>query len=254
MNSKLLVQMGLTEKQAEVYEFLLNTGSVRLPELLKALPYKRGDMYNILEGLALHGLIEVETVGKRKMYSPAHPAKLGEVIDSQEAALKQTREQLMNSLPQLASTFRMLSNKPGIRVFEGEDASWKAMELLFEIGKPIYSFEDKGNMKPASDSSQTAKYLRMRKRRGVVDKMIVPDSNADLIAEEKKNASIELRTVPSDQLPFEIDVQICEDVVQMATAEGEDTITIHIEHPVIAKSFRAIFEYVWGKAKSTKAA
>ena len=66
---KTLTQIGLTEKQAVVYDALLHLGKAAMGKLLPKIPYKRGNTYDILEELKEKGLVsETEDRGKNCLW------------------------------------------------------------------------------------------------------------------------------------------------------------------------------------------
>ena len=84
MYEKILQQIGLNEKEAIIYETMLETGPIEAREILKKVSSKmattRSNFYNILATLKQKGLL-MERVRKGKnLFEPESPARLIAVI------------------------------------------------------------------------------------------------------------------------------------------------------------------------------
>jgi sugar-specific transcriptional regulator TrmB len=116
---KTLTQIGLSEKEATVYEALLNLGKANMGKLLPKVPYKRGNTYDILKDLSAKGLVtETEERGKT-VFVVEPPDRLKTLIEKSEQTLTQQKEALESNFEQIASTYRLTMNRPGVRYYEG---------------------------------------------------------------------------------------------------------------------------------------
>lgn len=245
MHEPLLTQIGLSEKEAGLYETLLRLGQVSIQVILKATTYKRGDLYNILSGLEEWGLVEEKKQGKKTVYTPAHPSVLETLLAEQQKEIAQNQKQLGAAMPELQSLFGLISGKPGIRYYEGKEGVIRAYEELLELNKSIDSIEDKGDM-AAFIPEYFPTFIKKRVARGIVNRVVAPATNQ--INESSEKEKRETRTVPLEEFPFSMDVKICGNTVLLTTLKEASAVAVRIDHPEIAENFRRIFQFFWKHA------
>lgn len=242
MYQHIITELGLTKKEADIYEILLQIAPATIKDILTRSPYKRGDLYNILAGLEEWGLLEFEEKDGKKHYVPTHPNRLREILAEQEETVHQTKQLLGDNMGKLESMFNMISSKPGIKYFEGIEGIMDAYDEILAIGKPIYAIvEDDGGVFAAL-KQYFKKYVPKRVRLGIPNYSIIPDSNPH--TSTNKKALRYARTVPKDQFPFSIHVKIVADSVFIFTVE-EHAMAIRIDHPIIAQNFKLMHDFFW---------
>ncbi|MDD5464143.1 MAG: helix-turn-helix domain-containing protein, partial [Candidatus Moranbacteria bacterium] len=113
MNSQLnqLQKLGLSQKEARLYLVALETGPSTVAKLAQKSGLKRGTIYEFLGEMLEKGLLEVNILGKRKLYAGVEPKKLHKIIDRQ-------KEILESLLPNLSLLSSNSSTKPKIKLFE----------------------------------------------------------------------------------------------------------------------------------------
>lgn len=73
---KLLIQIGLSDKEAATYLKLLELGSGSVQKIAGATGIKRVTMYVIIDRLKQFGLVNELGEGKKVRYRAAHPSSL----------------------------------------------------------------------------------------------------------------------------------------------------------------------------------
>jgi len=242
MHEYALTELGLSEKEAAMYEALLQKGQALIPDLVKATGFKRGDTYNILAGLEAWGLAEKKEKDGKNYYVPAHPTKLNEAVADQEKEVESTKKALNSAIPDLVSMYNLAINKPGVRFFEGKEGVIQAYETLLDIRQPILSIEDKGNMLEFFPE-YVKKYVNKRIDRQIPSRAIAPDTNT--VNTPNPTKFLDSRLIPSAEFPFNMDIKICGDLVQLATLKEGQAVAVHLYNPIIAANFKIIFEYMW---------
>ena len=87
-----LQQLGLSEKQAKVYEVLLSFGKAGIKDIKQKTPYKRGDLYNILYSLQDKKLISEKEENNKKIFILENPNHLNEIIEKQAKQVQENKE------------------------------------------------------------------------------------------------------------------------------------------------------------------
>lgn len=115
-DEKILMDAGLSEEQAIIYNTLLDKGSMKAGPIASWTGIKRGLVYKVLDQLIILGLvIKTENEGAVAIFSPTHPSRLIEILDKKERDLELTKDIVSSSLGSLSSKFNLLHGKPTVQ-------------------------------------------------------------------------------------------------------------------------------------------
>lgn len=245
MHPKLLQEIGLSEGEAQIYEYLLQNGEAPAGEIIKGVGLKRGNVYNILKSLASRGFAEQFTKNKVAYFRLHHPLKLKEQLEQEVTELEQTKKALQDALPHLVSQFNLSASKPTIHYFEG-----------IEGVKQIYNDTLQNNQSQkvlvfSADATLSHKdlteeffqeYIRKRAARDIRTKLISSREITDDVQKFDQEMLRERKRWASFKIPSEIDLY--EDKVAIISFEGP-LMGLIIENKAIAKTFKGIFNQVW---------
>ena len=245
MHEHILTQAGLTEKEAYLYEFLLKSGSFTLAELTEKTFYKRGDLYNILEGLKELDLVEIKEIGGRKKYRPLHPAKLQDLIRDQEKEVGQTKKNLADAIPDLKSMYNVGARKPGVRFYEGYDDFWEVYNETLSSKDIIYTIVDEEIV--VSEQGSMDKYDKKRRDKKITQYIIAPNTPASvrLYEKTKDDPYTEVRLLDKEKFPFQSTIDLFDNKIILGTYREDNHMMVVIEDPDIYKMQRHLFEMWW---------
>ena len=116
---KELQQLGLSEKEAQVYLASLELGQATVQKISQKADVNRATAYFILDSLAKRGLVTSVEKEKTTLFSSEPPEQLINLIKQQEAEIKQKEKNFSDILPELKSVFNLAENKPRVRFYEG---------------------------------------------------------------------------------------------------------------------------------------
>lgn len=91
LTRRALIQSGLSEGQATIYEALIHYGPQKATKLAFLAGIPRTFSYKLLEELQGLGLVTREDSKKVTVFSPAHPLKLKEVLDRRQEELEKAQ-------------------------------------------------------------------------------------------------------------------------------------------------------------------
>lgn len=94
METKTLVELGLTESEARVYLALLELGPSLAGSISRKTGIHRRNIYDITERLIKKGLIGYILKNNRRLFEAANPERLKEIIDEKQKLLKENLEDL----------------------------------------------------------------------------------------------------------------------------------------------------------------
>lgn len=245
MYTELLTQAGLSEKEAAIYEKLLELGSTTVGKLLKHLPYKRGDLYNILASLRDKGLASEGLAKGIMTFTVESPEKITDLLKAEDEKRDRIRKSVTSTLPDLKSLYNLSMNKPGVRFFEGEEGAWKVLEDTLATKGEIYSYADIDAI-IKHDSAMNRRYGQLRQTRGIKKKGIVNDT---LVAREFLKGYLkeitETKLITLSTPSFGTVMNIYDNKISFLTLSDKGRIGIIIEDEIIAQMQKSLFEYLW---------
>lgn len=251
MYQELLTQAGLSPNQAEIYEILVKNGALPAGKVAKNTTIKRGLVYKVLGELVELAIIEeTKEPGKVAHFTPAHPSCLNNLIENKQKEAKQAQSVLEGLLPSLISDFSIISGKPGVRVYEGDEGLKKIVEDSLTAKGQIDTFVDNEAVNKYY-KEVNAYVIEQRSKLGIKKRMITIDT--PYIYERAKSLNpenSEVRVLTDMDQPFATVVQIYNDKVSYITLDPKTRVGIIIENPFIARMHKTIFEYVWKNSKS----
>src|SRR3989344_3795624 len=133
MSLAFLETIGLTKKEADLYELLLKLGETPANEIIKQSKLKRATTYKTLYSLEKKGLVTHQDSKNKIHFRPEPPDKLMSFADQQHEEFDRAREDLRTLIPELTSSYVLAVEKPIVRFYEGKDGIIKAnLEILAE--------------------------------------------------------------------------------------------------------------------------
>lgn len=245
-----LNRAGLSEKEAFVYEALLKNGRLGVLELLREVPYKRGDLYNILYSLRDKGVVEQTIVDKKIKFQPMDPHRLKEYIVDQEQKFREADSLIDSIMPGLSEMFKMTTERPIVRVFEGVSGIKEIYEDTLKVGKPILAFLEASEADPKVWKWLRDRYVGERVKRNISAKVIVSSLEVDnkgkeyLLRDSKELR--ETRVVDKKIFPSKLEIQIYGSKVSFANYnKGDALVGVIIDNVNVSESMRGLFELAW---------
>lgn len=119
-----LKQVGLDEKEAQVYLALLELGTATVHPISNKAEIKRPTTYLILEQLVKKGLVSVVPRAKKALYTAESPEKI--IGD-----LHKKQEMVKRFMPNLLALYNAKVEKPQIQLFEGKEGVLEVYKKVF---------------------------------------------------------------------------------------------------------------------------
>ncbi|MFA6918427.1 MAG: helix-turn-helix domain-containing protein, partial [Candidatus Gracilibacteria bacterium] len=128
MFQKELQNLGLTKTQSAVLDYLFEHGESKVQDITSNIKHPRGVVYKALEELIALELVEkLEKEKQIARFRAVHPRNLEKVLEAKERELAQNKKIFEDLLPQLASSYNLTLNKPGVKFYEGEEGLEKVL-------------------------------------------------------------------------------------------------------------------------------
>lgn len=246
MYKDIFVDLGLTDNQSIIYEYLLKNGDNTAGNIIKNTPLKRGLVYNILDELC-----ELKLINKRNnrnkvaVFSPEHPEKLREYLNNKEKDVIKAKNTLESNFSSIISDFNLISNKPGVRVFEGEAGIRKVAADMLTSKTTIYTYLDMDNISKFIDKLDQEFYAERKKKKIKQNILVV---NSKIAKEKTKSPEDELTQVKYIKINhFKSAAEIYDGKIAFVTLSDDEKnkIGIIIEDKNIYEMQKSLFESYW---------
>ncbi len=254
MSKTLFKQLGLSDNEASVYEYLLKNGESLARSIIEQTTMKRGVAYNTLVSLVKKGLIsekkKISNGKKVANFSLNHPEKLREYLKDQESSLNTAKQALETGLPDIISNFSLISGKPGVRYFEGDKGVRTVLWDSLRSKTPIYTY---ANMDTVFKyiPKLNEEYARARDKLNIMKKSIVvvknPESAKKMVDYHKETTR--LKFISQELYKFRAVMEIYDNKISYITLSDKHKIGVIIEDKDIYEMHKQLFEFMWANAK-----
>jgi len=232
-----LKNLGLEEKEIALYLALLELGEAPVLAAAKHAGVKRPTAYVILEALEKKGFVSRFVRAGKTLFSPQHPQKL---LTEAELRMKE----LETAMPQFEALFHKKEGKPRVMMYEGKDRLDLALDEAFVIkGETLFISTIPLSQEAFPRTFRKADLVTFSPEfyaRELIDESERSREYAARVAGPYRN----IRFIPKEYLPFEMDVGIFGNRA-LITSVKKEFFTISIESEEIAYAFRTMFNVMW---------
>ncbi|HEY4487102.1 MAG TPA: helix-turn-helix domain-containing protein [Candidatus Paceibacterota bacterium] len=232
-----LKSLGLEEKEVSLYLSLLELGEATVLQTAKHAGIKRPTAYVVLENLEKNGFVSRFVRGGKMFFSPQHPQKL---LTEAELRMKE----LKTAMPQFEALFHKKEGKPRVVMYEGKDRLDQAIDEAFVVkGETLFISTLSLSQEVFPRTFRKADYVSFSPEfyaRELVDE----SESSREYAKRVGGPYREIRFIPKEHLPFEMDIGIFGNRT-LITSVKKEFFTISIESAEITHAFRTIFNVMW---------
>ncbi len=250
MIKRFLEDIGLSEKEAEVYTKLLTMESSSVIDLAKITKINRTTIYPVLETLMKKGLVDEITVDKKVKYQAEPPERLESYIQNEKTKLDEQSKLLSEVIPRLKNFALQEGERPIVKVYEGKEGILRSLKEYFQaedkddIAYLIYS-RDLINQAFSKKDQEDARALRLSKK--VKSRSIFVSSEGDL----PSNDMAERYRIEDPTYGIKCDIGIYSDRIRIHTL-SKNLSAIFIKSQDVADTFRTLFDLAIEGIKAKK--
>ena len=234
--NKQLNEIGLSNKESEIYIALLKNSPISGGELAKLLNMDRTHTYNLLSNLINKGLATHILKNNKKLFRSTSPKNLLNQVQKKETIIK-------SILPELFKLEEIKKEPSNVRILEGKEGLRTMVRMLFDSeAKDICVFGGTGK---SYDSLKYEMPLigENTKKAKIHGKIITGENLRGKLFSNLKNFDIKYiqESTPTSTMIFGDKVSI--------NVFDEKVFVILIESKSVAESYRKYFEYMWKMGK-----
>ena len=242
MPDKFLTQLGLSQKEAEVYLTLLGTGPASIRHIAAETEINRGTVYESLKKLMKRGLVSRSEHKGRKHFIAEDPEVLKHLFKDERRRLVTLRKELIKSLPVLQGMKTQSRKKPAIRIYEGLAGTRFVLE---DVLKTIEKEKKKKYF--VYSSADIRKYLYKnfasfsdrRIAAGIKTKVIALGGGGELRGLDERRWLTKNNSAPTYIIIY------ADKAAMISLGERNIPISVIIEDQDLAQTQRLIFEELW---------
>ena len=238
-----LTNLGLNEKQAQVYLALLKLGKGSAYAISEQSGLKKPTTYVILNELIEKGAAHRIPKVTKRLYKPVPPEILLHAAEQRVSEIKQL-------LPSLKSIEGVRPEKMNVLHFEGIKAFNEALHYRIEeaFGKEIVGFYAEAKDMTPKLLDICEEYNEFTAKNNVALRAFVPD-HPSLVSFRKTDTTQKrtTRILPYSVYSSSVSIDTFSDVVRIVLNRNNQMVVI--ENSELAKTIREIFNFMWKSPK-----
>ena len=240
MKKEILVELGLTNNEVDVYLSLLTIGSATANDIAKKVGLHRQAVYDALERLLDKGFANFVTKNNVMYFKALQPEKIIDYLDEKKRSVEMVLPELisMTKKENESTNVEVYKGKMVVRIFFREHLKEveKTKSVPLTNGIDDLKFYEKDNI-------ALEKYLAGLRRFNIKEKVLVVEGQKFLVKGEQTHYK---------QLPKEYFSSLPISVVGnkvFTLVWGDPDYLIIIENPLLAEANRKKFNALWKIAK-----
>jgi len=238
IEQKVLQNLGLSEKEAQVYLALLELGKSTVVQIAKQAQIKRPTTYLVLDSLKQKGLVSEIPEKSRTLYAPESPEAL-------EQTVKHALSDFHELLPVLKSSFSR-GTKPTIRYYDDKDVIENLYYNEIFPAKKLYfygtSVKKINEIWPGMFEQWEGYWWPKKKKSGHRVLEIVDNDPEDIAYAKQCAGKREVRIAPRGKT-FLADSGIADNKIIITSFDP--VFAVVIESSQLADTYRALVELAW---------
>ena len=249
METKILIDLGLTKDEATIYNSLLEYGQMPARTVALRSSIGRQLTYKILDDLIKKGIVEKKETGtKILLFVPVHPRELEKLLEKKKEEIRNTEKALDESLGGMISKYNLFIGKPNVQFFEGREGLSKVLRDSLNSKTEILTFADNEAMNKYYPELNKEN-IEIRKKSNIKKRLISIDTPYIRELAKKDIPGITERRVINSTEKFAVAMQIYDNKITYITLDPDRVIGVIIEDKAIYEMQKIIFETLWTSAK-----
>lgn len=241
-----LIQLGLSDKEAKIYLFLLTVDESNAAEISKKTRINRTTIYPVVDSLIEKGLVQ-EINRNEKIYVRAlSPEKIETYVEEQKIKLSEQSKLVKDMVPKFKAISRGLGERPIVEYYEGKEEVLRSAKNMFVEGDGgiLYVIYPRDEI----EKSFTVKELDFLKQRRIEKNIKVVSIYSYTKGEYVSDITIDRKRVDPEKNPIKAEIGIYGESVRIHIF-GKHMGTIFIKSVDVAETLRSLFKLAFEGSK-----
>jgi len=247
-----MTQLGMDEKELEVYLQLLKLGPVRATAVARRLKLPRTTVINVLTRLEEANMVTRSIHKNAFIFAPIHPENLPSIVEMQRRRKDQELNKLIDDLhkltPELTGMMHSSKSLPSVKFYQGKEA---ARTVLFDTLSSKTELKDFANIDAMFRHIEDInnEYVAEREKTSIVKRSLILDTPfARQVYEGGKYSSKSHRGykwIDRNLYPFTLEMNIYDGKVSYLTYVENDFVGVIIENEHIYQMHDSVWNLLW---------
>lgn len=243
-----LLNLGLSQKEAEVYLATLQLGMASVQKISRKAELNRTSCYTYIKNLINRGLISAIEKNGKQYFVAEKPEKLKYFCELQEQEILRRKQTIDKIMPELESLYKIASDRPSVKLFNHkEELPLLQKEILEKRADEIlniynyHEFKDATNVqyvKNLLDSTKSFKAIYIADQKVIMPKL-------RFMLDEKK---VQIRFLPRSKFDLVCEIVVASDLISIS----RQTDSLIITDSLFAQTFKLLFMALWEIAEDFK--
>jgi len=246
--------IGLSNKEANVYMSLLSIGKARVARISSTTKLQRTHVYQILDRLHSHNLVQKLEQGGVAYFSPQPPHVLIDLIESYKKSINTAEAMTNHLIPDLQRQWKEAVGKPVVKYYFGKEGVEKVFDDVYASGKDeIVGCVGWEKPDPEVFGKVLKKYGPLRIRRKIFTRALNSDSpeGKELKKKAKKSLS-EIFLADKEKYPLPAEIDVYEDKIAFMSFADHDFVGVVLENKDFATTLNSVFKLLFEKMRESK--
>lgn len=250
-----LQTIGLSKKEADIYEILLATGEIAVGVLIKKSELKRATVYKILSTLEKKGLVIKKDVAKKIHVLPCSPNLLLSIAEKEFDRLERAKMDLQKMLPDLTDQYVLSVERPVVTEFMGIEGIKRVFDDIYAPKKePVYGCVNLETADGAFPDYISRKLIPLRIRNKVQAKTFLNSSTKAQKVKAKDSQQLRQTVlIDAQKYPLPAEIDVYDDKVALLSFTKGKFVGLLIKNEAIAQSMKSIFKLAHDVSMSNEA-
>jgi sugar-specific transcriptional regulator TrmB len=242
INKQILLNLGLSNNESEVYYILLELKESLASEIAKRTEISRPHVYDSLNKLLQKGLINYVIKNGNRYFKLANPNKLLDYLKEQGTEIKEKEKEIKNVLPELTSLYSQIKERPIIETYEGGEGIKTILNDIINTKKEMLAFNTLGKeLIKYIPEHYLKRYLKERQRHKIRSRQFYVEG-----ADVYRHPMVKYKKLPKSFQPVALFVY-GNNVVMFILIDLPTS--IRIQSKDVAKLYKEQFELMWKNTK-----
>jgi sugar-specific transcriptional regulator TrmB len=248
---KELINSGLKEKEALIYDILIDKGLTPVKPIIQESGLKKGIIYKVLYDLEKKKLVSQKKVSGALHFQAEHPYNLLELKDKELDLAKKNYYSINDILPLLVTTYKTGGGKPGFQYFTGTDGVKEAILDTLNYTSDVSAIFQAGDVEPEVYKWFEDFYWEERAKKKIKINVIVSkDYLTNSYTQTNSTYLRETRVVPNEKFGTGAVVLIYAEKVSFINMnKNSELFAITVSSQFIHETLKSLFDLAWESAE-----
>lgn len=248
-----LTNLGLSNKEVEVYMALLNSKAMTILEISEVTNIPRSTVYHLAERLVDKKFARWILEHKSTSLEALRPDDLTPIVNEKKDAFETASESL-SELQKMVKSLTVNVPKTQVRYYQGREGIKQILWNTLKAEKEVVGYSEFGRIS-VTERKFYNEYVREFRNRGLTDRVVCNELGFDYIRKHVIDAPIKhqleetsIKVIPQKIFYVSGDHSLYNNTYSICYWKKGEIVGVEIENEELVKMHKSIFEILWKTA------